>query len=915
MIDKIFLVHHTHTDTGFTDLVDAVRPQHSEMLDRIIELCVKHRNRPNGEQFKWTIESAWVVNEFMRTRSAAQSDELIGLLREGLIELTGFFTQILTELPTFQELAHSVDFAARLGQAHDFEVNSVMLNDLGGATWMLPEVLSQSGIRYYVAGCGGWRVLMPWVNLPPLFRWQSPAGNSVLFWQYGSGMGDCPHGVSALYPQYAFGYYNVLWPLRGWYDPVARKYLYDVELDKYLGAVRPKAQALQSAKDGMEALQNYLAARDYPYDAVMFQTAADNFGPDPLLCETVEEWNNTIATPRVIIATQSEFFRYMESRYASDIPVLNGEFSCPWSDHAGTAARETALYRRGGRLWRKAGIVAGLGRIAATEQSSVPADNAGEICWNLLHYSDHTFGLNGFHLRDKVSEAGPVTDPAFDRLRKSWRDNARYAQHSASLAQQDLDTAIGRLCSELPELNEPNVVVVNADLSTRSDPASVNVPAGSSHLRPYDVLKQEFAPSDVHVEDDGGTRLTFLAEQVPPGGCKYYPLRDTDAPPSQVKVSSDTCAIDNRFYRVAVDGQTGCISSIYDKDLNVELVDTTARWPFNEYIHEEIHDLSIDAAQAGMVVPKQRTCRVPRKSGVTVKQHVTALSQCLTVSRSVTEGPSPVALTQTIRLWNHAKRIEIANTIDKEPTLKKEAIYFAFPFAMESFSLQCEIAGTMLEMGKDQLRGSHTDYQAIQNTVALSGDDVSILWCTHDAPLVSLGDARTFMWEGLKYCPDRPHVYSYIMNNCWPTNCRFWQEGETVFRYSLASRGTAPTTKEIFSFGRMCTEPLEARLRAPEANAAGTPPATSLLNISGDGLLLEAIELLADNRRIRALLIETEGVGGRQEVIFNAHIVKGASRTDLLGNVRDTCTVHENSRVEFSAAAHELVVIEFELDN
>ncbi|MDP7400151.1 MAG: hypothetical protein QF541_25025, partial [Lentisphaeria bacterium] len=83
MIDKIFLVHHAHTDTGFTDLVDTVRTQHSEKLDRIIELCEEHRDRPAGEQFKWTIESAWVVHEYMRTRSGEQAAKLIALLREG----------------------------------------------------------------------------------------------------------------------------------------------------------------------------------------------------------------------------------------------------------------------------------------------------------------------------------------------------------------------------------------------------------------------------------------------------------------------------------------------------------------------------------------------------------------------------------------------------------------------------------------------------------------------------------------------------------------------------------------------------------------------------------------------------------------------------------------------------------------
>ena len=130
---------------------------------------------------------------------------------------------------------------------------------------------------------------------------------------------------------------------------------------------------------------------------------------------------------------------------------------------------------------------------------------------------------------------------------------------------------------------------------------------------------------------------------------------------------------------------------------------------------------------------------------------------------------------------------------------------------------------------------------------------------------------------------------------------------------SLTSRRKAPTREEIVSFGRLCAEPLEACLRPPGGDLADTPP-TSLFKINGDGLLLEAIEHLADDRRVRALLVETNGVGSRQEVVFNADIVAGAWRTDLLGNVRDPCTIHANSRVEFATEPYELVVVEFELD-
>ena len=44
--------------------------------------------------------------------------------------------------------------------------------------------------------------------------------------------------------------------------------------------------------------------------------------------------------------------------------------------------------------------------------------------------------------------------------------------------------------------------------------------------------------------------------------------------------------LENRYYRVVFDAATGTITSIRDKQLDVELVDQTAPHKFNEYLYE-----------------------------------------------------------------------------------------------------------------------------------------------------------------------------------------------------------------------------------------------------------------------------------------------------------------------------------------
>ena len=866
--------------------------------------------------------TAWVADQYLRTRSPQQGRDLLDLLRAGLIELAGFYTQPVTELPALQELVHSFEFAVRLGRDHGFDVHGAMLNDMGAATWILPDVLSQWGIRYYLAGTGCYHVLLPWADLPPLFHWQGPGGGSVLFWHFGIGVGELHEQTRNIVAPYGLGFLQVLWPLLGWYDPIAREPVYDCVKKEFLGPAWSREQCLAKARESMRVLERRLEVHDYPYDAIMLQMGGDNYGPQPAFCETVADWNEAIGSPRAIIATQSEFFRYMEQKYGDAIPAVKGHISDPWSDRCNAKPRHTALYLRAARRWRHAGIASTMASLTSG-QPRPTTDQGPRISWNLLHYSDHTYGLRTQHLARKIHAGCALDDADFDASRGAWQDKARYAEDADSLSRRDFDDALARLCERLPAGAEPSILVVNTGQSTRSDPVDVTLSEEHASLRPYDAEREVFPPTEEYVGDGDRTMLKFLAQDVPGCGYKRYPLREKrdEAVPALTRSDGQggdggAARIENRFYRVAVDPRTGCIAGIWDKEVDRDLVDDDCRWPFNEFIHEEIHDLPLDASRAGLVVPRQRTCRVPEPESVSVERGTSALGARLVIRRALAAGPAPTRLTQTVQLCDHAKRIEIINRIVKEPTLKKEALYFAFPFAVDGPGFHCELAGTMCGIGRDLLDGSHTDYHGIQNSVLLTGRDVAILWCTTDAPNVSLGDMRTLMWKGLEYHPARAHIYSFLMHNTWYTDAELWQGGEMTFRYALTSRAEPPAPAGVVAFGRAAAEPLEARLCSPgDAEEAEVAPAASLFGVSGENIVVEAMEPIGPDGRIRIILTERNGESGLRALTFVVPAVRCAHRTDLCGNVRDRCRVRERSRIEFEVKPHELIVLEVDRED
>src|SRR6185295_11388118 len=88
-VREILVVHHTHTDWGYTSHPVVVEQQHFQYIDQAVALC-----RPNGDRnpalrYRWTCECAWVVQGYLRARSAKQQRAFLDCIARGDIEVAG----------------------------------------------------------------------------------------------------------------------------------------------------------------------------------------------------------------------------------------------------------------------------------------------------------------------------------------------------------------------------------------------------------------------------------------------------------------------------------------------------------------------------------------------------------------------------------------------------------------------------------------------------------------------------------------------------------------------------------------------------------------------------------------------------------------------------------------------------------
>jgi alpha-mannosidase len=165
-------------------------------------------------------------------------------------------------------------------------------------------------------------------------------------------------------------------------------------------------------------------------------------------------------------------------------------------------------------------------------------------------------------------------------------------------------------------------------------------------------------------------------------------------------------------------------------------------------------------------------------------------------------------ITSKITLLNACKQITIQNDVAKLATLKKEGVYFAFPFALEGPQMRYQGATAWVNPETDMLPGANRQWFSTQGGVWAKGSDNSVAWATVDAPLITLQDINRGLWPESVQIRNGT-LFSYAMNNYWYTDTPAQQGGHFVFRYALTS-GPALSAAQALTLSSDQRSPLTA---------------------------------------------------------------------------------------------------------
>ncbi len=125
----------------------------------------------------------------------------------------------------------------------------------------------------------------------------------------------------------------------------------------------------------------------------------------------------------------------------------------------------------------------------------------------------------------------------------------------------------------------------------------------------------------------------------------------------------------------------------------------------------------------------------------------------------------------------------------------------------------------MVSPGVNQLEGTASDWNTVQNFAALRSDKGQIVLVSPETPLMQFGGINTGRYEQ-QGRPQSRQIFSWVLNNYWTTNFRAAQEGEMSWSYVLTS--AADASNEFASrFGWGVRVPLISRVLPAQAIVEG----------------------------------------------------------------------------------------------
>jgi hypothetical protein len=778
-IKELLILHHTHTDLGYTHPQPVIWELHDRYLDEAIDLCEQTSDWPEACRMKWTCEVTCTFLHWLDRAPETQIGRLHALVRHGQISFGAMWAHWMLPLPR-DLFIESLQPVRRIREQFGAPVSVAIQHDVNGIPWSAVDILNDAGIAHLLMGINIHMGGFP-MRRPMAFHWAGPSGRTLL--------------------AFSGEHYNTFSREAG---------------------LRAAAADLDRAEQGLNKYFGLLARKGWEHDFA-FLTAThpfmdDNGPPNPELPGIIRRWNEEGRAPFIRLVTPEQLFEKLHTLPESALPVHRGDWTDFWSSGSGSLALETQMMRRAKNAW------SGARSLAARSGVALNPVIEREALRQIFVAYEHT--VTAFC---STAAFGPSRKLEPLPVAEQWNQKAACAASALSLARMlrrdALDAAAknpaqARRCGALLVFN-PSDAPQRVVLRVAKELLAGDYPliAGTKHR--FDVWEDLWRAGGA----DWAGPVELAAKEL-----KHLALETLPRAKVAAGVAAKPDAITSPHFVLEFDPATGRMRSL--KPLvksgvpGRELVNPASPWELFGPVRETVATPSVEARAAGdlrydLFQVTEAIYQRVHDDEILWNRHWPARhdkpEQVLRVETHVdAEGAHLVRvfrmagvngeLEQSITLLAHEPRVRFEAYFNKADVLEPESLYFTFPFQMPGAQSHYDTGGGLVAFDREQLPGACRDWVAAETGVTVAGDDGCLVLASPDAPLFQIGGFNYARGNQTAAGLDQSVLVAWPMNNYWNTNFRASQPGFIRLSYELGwfDKFEARVCRE---FGESCACP------------------------------------------------------------------------------------------------------------
>lgn len=754
--EKIILVFKTHFDIGFTDLSSRVIDNYAKgMLEEVIETCKKTQDM-GRLRYVWTMP-AWPLMHIVKNCAPGLKKELDALIENGQVAWHALPFTTHTDFCSQKEYLEGLKYSRMLADMYHKPCPvSAKMTDVPGHSIMLPDLLSQAGIRFLHLGCNEFATPP---DVPDLFFWEGPGKRRVLT-MYSRG-----------------GYGTGLVPPKNWKYPVwmALMHTHDNKGPQSADAIRRMAQEIREI---------------YP-DAEVVCGTMDDFYRELSKCD--------LSGVPVVSKDLADTWIHGVGAYPEEVAKVRG-----------TRRQMEGLQALWLGTWLGAQEAADAGKDRPERREASVEALLAQYYEEISLFEEHTWGadvktwMGPERAYEKRAFLEAKESGSYRFMEQSWEEQRERARRGEACVQ--------RLCRLLEPSGEAEEPLYLFHGSGPLYSGWVKLPEawrGSRVLvdgreAPCGRIGESWC---CYVENLPGF-VSVPIRRASDGEAQASPAlrleRAAETAGTRGGAAAEDCvAVENHRYRMTFCERTGVILSLWDKALSCSLLKGDAEnsifsYQYDKYGYDDINEYLRSYGYHFTTWGIQDYGR----ENYPVCEHETFVPD---FTHYVLEG-------NTVRFFYSSRR---NGSADKYGDAADISLEITFPPAGEelfltlylenkqespyvesgSFKLlpgerdvcwRMQKGGVLLNPENDIEEQANHSLYCLEGGMAALGEEVGLCLKTLDAPLVSLGGTGIYHFAPRYEPQERSSIYVNLFNNMWGTNFPQWTGGSLRFSFALS---------------------------------------------------------------------------------------------------------------------------------